>query len=229
MAPSPTNSPVVAGPNYGSAAGVGAAVGVAIVFVSFLGFWLYKRFSRRCKQSSVQDSVAKDSVAKATASAHTGHAGSKAEEHEQLEGSLPTSQISPGGNAYQDVSNLAGEYPYTIPATGQTTNAGAQQLPLAPLIMGQYQPQSPIVGQYLYNPASASEYQPPPMSPTVYHLPPTPSGENDEFHDQRLREQIEVIQAQQEVQYWTQQEQLRRLRSQQQEQLRMLQQQLKPK
>ncbi|KAF9983905.1 Multiple epidermal growth factor-like domains protein 8 [Mortierella antarctica] len=224
-APSPTDSPAVAGPKYGSAAGVGAAVGAAIVFVSFLGFWLYRRYSRHRKQSRP------DSIAKETASGNTDDAGPKAEGHEISQGSLPTPQTIPGGNVFQHVPTFVGEYPYTTLAAAhsQPTPAGTEQFPQAPLVMGQYQPQSPVVAQYLYNPASTSEYQPPPVSPAVYHLPPTPSGEDDEFHDQRLREQIEVIQAQQEVQYWTQQEQLRRLRNQQQEQLRMLQQQLKPK
>ncbi|KAF9567050.1 Multiple epidermal growth factor-like domains protein 8 [Mortierella alpina] len=227
--PSPTDSPAVASPTYGQAAGVGAAVGVAIVFISFMGFWLFKRYSRRSKQSSSPGSVAKEAAV-----AFTGNAGSKAEEHEISERSVPAPQTIPGGSVGQHVPTFVGEYPYNTAAATQlpatpATSSGNEQFSQATIVMGQYQPQSPVVGQYLYSPASPSEYQPPPMSPAAYHLPPTPSGENDEFHDQRLREQIEVIQAQQEVQYWTQQEQLRRLRNQQQEQLRMLQQQLKPK
>ncbi|KAF9961931.1 hypothetical protein BGZ70_008169 [Mortierella alpina] len=226
MAPSPTDSSAVSGSKYGSAAGVGAAVGVAIVFVAFLGFWLFKRYSRNRKQPSGHDAVAKEAVM-----ADMGKAGSKAEQHEVSEGSLQAPQAAPGGNMYQHVPTFVGLYSYTTPASGElpTTSTGAAQHQQAPLVMGQYHPQPPLVGQYLYNPASASEYQPPPMSPAAYPLPPTPSGEDDEFHDQRLREQIEVLQAQQEVQYWTQQEQLRRLRNHQQEQLRMLQQQLKPR
>ncbi|CAO3563814.1 unnamed protein product [Mortierella alpina] len=226
MSPSPTDSADVGGSKYGNAAGVGAAVGVAIVFVAFLGFWLFKRYSRSRKQPSSRNSIAKE-----VTMTDMGKAGSKAEQHEVPEGSLQAPQAVPGGNVYQHVPTFVGVYPYTTPASGElpTTSTGSGQLPQAPLFMGQYHPQSPVVGQYLYNPASASEYRPPPMSPSAYPLPPTPGGEDDELHDQRLREQLEVLQAQQEVQYWTQQEQLRRFRSHQQEQLRMLQQQLKPK